>query len=176
MTLQTSARPTISRKTFLSLAAFSGAGLVAALPRRVFSQQPAQIPDKGPPLDKELVKEFVIKGHADLAGVKQLLERQPALLNASWDWGGGDFETALEGAGHMGNKEIARFLLEKGARINVFCAAMLGQLEIVRGILSLHPDLKFSKGPHGLQLLHHAKQGGPEAAAVLEYLKSIGAQ
>jgi hypothetical protein len=76
----------------------------------------------------------------------------------------------------MGNKEIARFLLSKGARMNVFCAAMLGQLEIVKGILALHPGVKLSKGPHGLQLLHHAKQGGPEASAVLEYLQSIGAE
>ena len=60
--------------------------------------------------------------------------------------------------------------------MNVFCAAMLGQLEIVKGILALHPGLKLSKGPHGLQLLHHAKQGGPEASAVLEYLQSIGAE
>ncbi len=27
---------------------------------------------------------------------------QPALLNAAWDWGGGDFETALAGAAHRG--------------------------------------------------------------------------
>ncbi len=164
----------MTRKTFLSLVTLSGSGLLSALPRSMFAQPPP-IPDKGPALDKELVKEFVIKGHGDLAAVKQLLEKQPGLLNACWDWGSGDFETAIEGAGHMGNKEIARFLLEKGARMNVFCAAMLGQVEIVKSVLALHPDLKFSRGPHGLQLLHHARKGGPEALPLLEYLQSIGA-
>jgi hypothetical protein len=46
----------------------------------------------------------------------------------------------------------------------------------VKAILTAYPDLKTSKGPHGLQLLHHATKGGPDAAPVLEYLKSIGAQ
>jgi len=30
--------------------------------------------------------------------IKKLLEREPLLLNASIDWGGGDWETALGGA------------------------------------------------------------------------------
>ena len=105
-----------------------------------------------------------------------MLEKEPGLLNSCWDWGGGDFETALEGAGHMGNKDIANFLLSKGARMNIFCAAMLGRLDVVKAVLSAYPELKTSKGPHGLQLLHHATKGGVEAAPVLEYLKSIGAQ
>ena len=164
----------ISRKSFLSTLALGGTGLLVSF-QAARGQLPVATADKGPPLEPELVKEFVIKGHGDLAAVQQLLAQKPALLNACWDWGGGDFETALEGAGHMGNKEIARFLLGKGARLNVFCAAMLGQLEIVKSVLSLHPELKLSKGPHGLQLLHHATKGGPEAAPVLEYLQSIGA-
>ena len=168
---------TITRKNFLARCALGGGGLLLGATRGFAQPSPQpQIPDKGPPLPSELVKEFVIKGHGDLAAVTQMLERQPALLNACWDWGGGDFETALEGAGHMGNKEIARFLLSKGARMNVFCAAMLGQLEIVKATLALHQDLKFSKGPHGLQLLHHARKGGAEAKPVLDYLESIGAQ
>jgi hypothetical protein len=165
-----------TRKNFISLFTLGGAALFVTAKRRAYAQQPPQIPASRNPLDRELVKEFVIKGHSDLPAVKQLLEKEPGLLNACWDWGAGDFETALEGAGHMGNKEIARFLLGKGARINLFCAAMLGQLEVVKGILALDPGLKFSKGPHGLQLLHHATKGGAEAAPVLEYLKSIGAQ
>ena len=169
-------KTSFTRKKFISLLTLSGTALLAVPKPRAYAQQAPQIPASRNPLDRELVKEFVIKGHSDLSAVKQLLEKEPGLLNACWDWGAGDFETALEGAGHMGNKEIARFLLQKGARINLFCAAMLGQLEVVKGILALDPNLKFSKGPHGLQLLHHATKGGAEAAAVLEYLKSIGAQ
>jgi hypothetical protein len=39
--------------------------------------------------------------------VKTLLQEFPTLLYATWDWGGGDFETALEGPGRVGTKEIA---------------------------------------------------------------------
>jgi ankyrin repeat protein len=80
--------------------------------------------------------------------------------------GGGDFETALEGAGHMGDKDIANFLLSKGARMNIFCAAMLGRLDVVKAILSAYPELNTSKGPHGLQLLHHAAKGGAEVSQI----------
>lgn len=157
------------RKQFLSFGLAGTAGLI--LSGDAIAQQ-----DKPPALDKELVKEWVIKGHGDLARVKELLAQQPGLLNASWDWGGGDFETALEGAGHVGNREIAQFLLDNGARMNIFCAAMLGKIEIIKATLNAFPNLKTSKGPHGLQLLHHARKGGEQAKEVLDYLTSIGAQ
>jgi len=167
---------TFTRKDFISLFTLGGAALFITPKPGASAQTPSSTPAPRKPLDPELVKEFVIKGHSDLPAVRQLLEKESGLLNACWDWGAGDFETALEGAGHMGNKEIARFLLSKGARMNLFCAAMLGQLDVVKGILALDPGLKFSKGPHGLQLLHHASKGGAEALPVLEYLQSIGAQ
>ena len=159
----------INRKKFLSLSLLGSVGVLFS--RKSNAQQ--QKPD---PLDKDLVKQFVIAGHNDLDKVKQLLQQQPGLLNACWDWGGGDFETALEGAGHMGRKDIAQFLLENGARMNLFCAAMLGKLDIVRATLAVYPNLKTSKGPHGLQLLHHARKGGEDSLLVLDYLVSIGAQ
>lgn len=126
-------------------------------------------------MDKTLVMEFVRKCHGDFAGAKQLLAQQPGLLNAAWDWGGGDFETGIEGAGDVGNREIAEFLLDNGARLNIFCAAMLGKIDMVKATLTAFPGLKNSKGPHGLQLIHHAKKGGGQAKEVLEYLQSIGA-
>ena len=174
---------TISRKRFLSMLGCGTTITLLALQKNLRAQSPAappgappQIAPKPPPLDQELVKDFVIAGHGNFAKTKELLEKTPGLLNACWDWGGGDFETALEGAGHMGNKEIANYLVGHGARLNIFCAAMLGKLDMVKALLTAFPDLKNSKGPHGLQLLHHATKGGPEAAAVLDYLKSIGAQ
>ena len=121
-----------------------------------------------------MVKEFVIAGHSNLPRVQEMLLAEPRLLNACWDWGGGDFESALEGAGHMGNKEIARFLISKGARINIFQAAMLGELEVVKAMLQAHPNLTSSKGPHGIPLLAHAKAGGEEAKAVFDYLEKLG--
>ena len=161
----------IPRKKFLSLSLMGSAGILFG---KQLSAQDR--PQKPPPLDKELVKEFVGKSHSDLNKVKELFTQQPGVLNCSWDWGGGDFETGLEAAGHVGNKEIALFLLENGARMNIFCAAMLGKIEIVKSVLSAFPNLKTSKGPHGLQLLHHARKGGEDAREVLAYLESIGAQ
>jgi hypothetical protein len=90
--------------------------------------------EKKPALDPKLVEEFVLKAHSDAKRVRELLEQEPALVNACWDWGGGDWETALGAAAHMGRKEIALYLLARGARIDLYAAAMLGRLEIVRAI------------------------------------------
>jgi hypothetical protein len=125
------------------------------------------------PLQGDLVKEFVIAGHGNLQRVKELLSQHPGLLNCAWDWGAGDFETALEGAGHVGNKEVAEYLLGQGARMNIFAAAMLGKIEIVKSTLTAFPNLKTSKGPHGLMLMHHATKGGSKE--MMEYLNEIGA-
>src|SRR5262245_57679694 len=79
-------------------------------------------------INRLMVQDFVIYDHSDLPMAKKLLEKEPALLNATMDWGAGDWETGLGGASHMGRRDIVEFLLEKGARIDIFCAAMMGQL------------------------------------------------
>ncbi len=84
------------------------------------------------PLKPELVKEFVIAAHGDLEKTKSMLAETPSLLNATWDWGGGDFEMAIGGAGHMGRRDIALFLIGQGARFDLFVAAMLGRLDVVK--------------------------------------------
>jgi hypothetical protein len=127
--------------------------------------------EKKPALPSELVAEFVRQAHGDLGHVRALLEQEPALINAAWDWGAGDWETALGAAAHMGRRDIALFLLDHGARIDLFAAAMLGKLEIVRAVLNTFPDARDVPGPHGIPLIAHAKAGGPDAAAVLEYLQ-----
>jgi hypothetical protein len=105
--------------------------------------------------------------------VKQLLAKEPSLINATMDWGGGDWETGLGGASHMGRRDIVAFLLEKGARIDLFCAAMMGQVDAVKSFLTLQPKLIDAKGPHGLTLHFHAQLGGKDAAEVLAYLQSV---
>ena len=56
-------------------------------------------------INRQMVQDFVMYGHGDLPMVKKLLEKEPALLNATVDWGGGDWESALGGASHIGDKE-----------------------------------------------------------------------
>jgi hypothetical protein len=125
------------------------------------------------PLDAELVNEFVLRAHGDFGVVKQLLEQEPALLNAAWDWGGGDWETALGAASHVGRRDIAEYLLDKGARMDVFAAAMLGETEVVRAMLEAQPALRESRGPHGIPLIAHAEAGGEQARKVLDLLHAV---
>ncbi|WP_018759262.1 ankyrin repeat domain-containing protein [Paenibacillus terrigena] len=119
----------------------------------------------------ELVQSYVGSAHGDFERVKELLEQEPGLLNACWDWGNGDWETALGAAAHMGRRDIAVFLISKGARMDIFTAAMLGKIDIVRSLISDNPELKNCLGPHGIPLINHAEAGGAEAAQVVEFLK-----
>jgi hypothetical protein len=128
------------------------------------------IPERPPALDPDVVREFVIAGHGDLEAVRTALDEEPGLVNACWDWGGGDWETALGGASHMGEREIALFLLERGARIDIFAAAMLGYGDVVRALLDARPDLRNANGPHGIPLVVHAEKGGEHAREVLALL------
>lgn len=124
-------------------------------------------------INRQLLQDFVILAHSDFEMVKKLLEREPGLLNGAVDWGGGDFETALGGASHMGKHETVEYLLEKGARIDIFCAAMMGQVDAVRSFLTLQPNLIDAKGPHGFSLHFHAQVGGDRSTNVLDYLQSV---
>ncbi len=132
--------------------------------------------EKPPPIDSELVAEFVLKAHGDLGVVKQLLEQEPAIVNAARDWGGGDWETGLGAASHVGRRDIAEYLLEHGARMDVFAAAMLGEVEIVRAMLEAQPELREARGPHGIPLLAHAEAGGEQAREVLDLLQHATAR
>jgi hypothetical protein len=136
-----------------------------------FASAPEEVvPERPLALEPALVQSFVSNAHGDLAAVAGLLEQEPALVNASWDWGAGDWETGLGAAAHMGRRDIAELLLGRGARLDLFAAAMLGELEIVRAMLDAYPELVSAKGPHGIPLRVHAEKGGAAAQAVLALL------
>ena len=121
-------------------------------------------------LDPTQVQAFVGNAHGDLDAVRTALDAEPLLANAAWDWGGGDWECALGAAAHMGRRDIAELLLEHGARLDIFAAAMLGEVEVVRAMLTAHPELRNATGPHGIPLRAHAEVGGEQALPVLELL------
>ena len=123
-----------------------------------------------PALDSRQVQAFVGNAHGDLDAVRAALDAEPQLANAAWDWGGGDWESALGAAAHMGRRDIAELLLEHGARLDIFAAAMLGDVDVVRTILAAHPELRHALGPHGIPLRAHAAAGGEQARSVLELL------
>lgn len=128
---------------------------------------------KKPQINRLLVQDFVIYAHSDLEMTKKLVEKEPLLVNAYMDWGGGDWESGLGGASHMGRRDIVELLLERGARIDIFCAAMLGLLDAVKAFLTLQPKLIDARGPHGFTLHFHAQVGQERSEKVLDYLQSV---
>ncbi len=130
---------------------------------------------KPPALDPKDVQAFVGVAHRDLDQVRAMLDKQPTLLNASWDWTGGDWESAMGAAGHTGGVEIAELLLERGARIELHAAAMLGWLDVVKAAVAAQPGAQNILGPHASPMWSHARTGEDRAAAVLEYLESVDA-
>lgn len=123
------------------------------------------------PLPPGVVGEFVGRAHVDLSRVSELLASYPTLINAAFDWGNGDFETALGAAAHSGRRDIAEFLLSRGARMDIFAAAFLGRLPLLKAFLHETPAALHLPGPHGISLLEHARKGGhAETVAYLAHL------
>ncbi len=163
----------MNRKNFLQQTVLGTAGLFS-LPILIQGQTTTTKASKADPLPAEKVKDFVVAGHSNLEKVKTMLVEFPTLLYATWDWGSGDFETAIEGAGHVGNKEIANYLIGVGARTNLYVLTMLGKTNIVKSYLDVFPQYLNARGPHGFTFLHHAQRGGDDAKELLEYFQSKG--
>lgn len=158
----------MNRKHFL-LQSAAGAALVMN-PFRGFGR----MADETIPYNEVMVKEFVSAGHNKLDKVKEMLAEYPNLVYSRHHLGGGDFEEAIEGAAHVGDRAIAEYLIEKGARPNIFVMTMLGETAIVKALVEKYPTLLYAKGAHGLSLLHHANRGGEAAKELVEYFKSKG--
>jgi len=154
----------VSRRSFLSASSLLVAPAVA---------RADVIRTDFPSHEPELVQEMVVVSHGNVARVKELVGRQPALAKVAFDWGFGDWESCIDAASHVGNREIAEFLITNGARPTIFSAAMLGQLDVVKAMVAAAPGVQRTPGPHSITLLRHAMAGGPRAQAVVEYLKSI---
>jgi hypothetical protein len=173
--------PVWPRRSFLQ-----AAGLALTSPAWAFASsgdRPAEkaadaagnMPAAGfPTQPAELAREMVRVSHFDLKRVQQLVEAQPSLARAAWDWGFGDWESALGAASHMGNRPIAEYLIAKGARPSLFSSAMLGHLDVVKAFVSSQPGVQRIRGPHSISLLAHAHAGGDAARPVFEFLQSLG--
>lgn len=171
----------LSRRGFLATQSAAAVGIIGvpasvALARQSAGSpaQPAQAADLWPGFpqqDPALAREIVGASHANAARVKELLAAHPALAKASYDWGYGDWESALGAASHTGNREIAEMLLAAGARLDIFAATMLGMTEAVRAMIAAQPSLAATLGPHGIPLYAHAEAG--EAKELVEYLGGL---
>ena len=104
----------MKRREFVAATAMA-ATTIATVP--AFGKQPRQ--DEVTQLDPNLVRKFVGASHGRFDAVKEMIGTLPLLANAAWDWVDGDWETGLGAASHVGNRDIANFLLDNGARIDV---------------------------------------------------------
>lgn len=160
------------RRTFLTRTVGWSAGLTFGLGG--VGRLSAQTPPKVEPLPLDDVRDVVGASHRDIDRVTALVNKSPTLVNACWDWGGGDFETPIQAAAHTGRRAIAEFLLSRGARLDVFAAAMLGHLAFVEAAFASYPHADEIHGPHGFTLLHCARNGGEAAQPVVDFLLARG--
>lgn len=169
---------TVSRRAVLASAPLGvlamGAPIVRASSDSPAPGSPGPSMPNFPAQDPELARQVVGASHANLKVVKELVEKRPELAKASWDWGFGDWETALGAASHVGQPEIAEVLIANGARPDIFTFAMLGNLDAVRAMIEGSPGIQRLPGPHGITLMRHALAGREKAAPVAEYLRSLG--
>jgi len=137
-----------------------------------------------PSINDTMASGIVGASHGNFDKVKELVNSRPELAGASWDWGFGDWETALGAASHVGRRDIAEFLMSHGARPDIFTYTMMGMLKSVQEIIETVPGIQSHNGPHGITLLQHAKNrlenkdiSSPDAAnvkKVISYLERLG--
>jgi hypothetical protein len=112
-----------------------------------------------PNIDPKVISEVVGKSHFDLSRVKELVDIRPELSASVWEWRFGDFESAIGAASHVGRRDIALYLMSKGARPTLFTFAMLGAYGVVKSAIESAPGIQKITGPHGISLLEHAYAG-----------------
>ena len=169
-------RSSLSRRSVLGVGAMLGLSPVLPAAAGVLRGTRSRSDDSlahFPQQHPDLVSATVGASHGNFDRVRELVTAHPTLANAAWDWGFGDWETALGAASHVGNREIALFLIEHGARPDLFTFAMLGHLSAVRAMIEARNGIQRIHGPHGITLLAHARAGRDAAREVYDYLQTI---
>ncbi len=180
-------RRTLVKSSVLGMLAVSTPNLITANTRSTDSMHPSDNEERYylyPAIDDGTAKEVVGKSHSDFDKVKALISKRPELSRATWDWGFGDWESAIDAASHIGRRDIALLLIEYGARPTIFTYAMLGEYNVVKAIVETRPGIQSMTGPHGISLLDHAKAGlrmdsmtdveHSKVKGVIDYLEELG--
>lgn len=115
------------------------------------------------------VNDLVGNAHGNLTEVQQVLAANPGWVNSSAVWN----ETPIQAAAHLGNRQIAEYLLDRGAPLDVFVAAMLGRRDDVERFIESDPELIHARGVHDMPLLYFAAAGHQQDVA--EWLLQRGA-
>lgn len=184
---------TIDRRTSLKLSSLAILGLtiptIALANQSTVStinmSQKDGVPEHFPHIPPEIIEEVVGKSHFDLDRVIELVDKRPELSRSVWEWRFGDFESAIGAASHVGRRDIALYLMSKGARPSLFTFAMLGHFEVIKAIIEASPGIQKIAGPHGISLLDHAHAGrrmmdtmttseNENVEKTIDYLTSLG--
>ena len=115
--------------------------------------------------------DFIIQCHFNLDAVKRKLESEPGLAKA---YNPETIESALGAAGHVGNEDIAKYLLAHGAKPELAASAMLGQRDVVEAAIKKDPELAKSGGAHNIPLAFHVALSGD--VEMMQLLWDAGAQ
>lgn len=99
----------------------------------------------------------------DRAAVRRLLQEEPALLTARSESGESPVMTAIY---HDAGAELA-MLVARGAELDLFAAAALGDTPRLEELLRDVPDAAAPRSPDGWSALHLAAHFGQTAAAEL---------
>src|SRR5688572_6562903 len=103
--------------------------------------------------------------HACTRELLDVLLEAGADINAKSNWWAGGFALV-----HSAKPELARYAVERGAKVDVHAAARLGMLDKVRELVSANPELVHARGGDGQTPLHFAS-----TIEIAEYLLSQGA-
>ena len=163
---------TLSRRSFVAAVPCLLVGGAAS--RQVQGAQDAavDVPQEYPATPPNLAREIVGASHGRTDRVRELLREDAGLAGAAWNWGFGDWETAIGAASHVGRADIIEILVAHGARPTIFTLATLDNVDALRAILDTMPDASNLEGPHSISLFDHARAG--KAERVMEFLEARG--
>lgn len=115
------------------------------------------------------VNDLVGNAHGNLAEVRKVLAASPGWVNSSAAWN----ETPIQAAAHMGNRQIVEYLLDCGAPLDIFVAAMLGRQDDLERFIESESEMIHARGVHDMPLLYFAAAGNQPDVA--EWLLERGA-
>jgi hypothetical protein len=137
--------------------------------------------DRYPAIPLDIASEVVGVSHFNLDRLKKLVDPRPELANATWDFGFGDWESAIAAGSHVGRIDIVQYLIGKGAAPTLFTHAVMGNFNLVKAVIEAYPGVQKCPGPHGISLLQHAQTGldadngnKTQSKRLVAYLQKLG--
>lgn len=173
-------RSVLVRNSLLGLVALPLQNVLYA--KRIFSVAGENInevkePNRYPAIAEDIANEVVGVSHFNFDRLKELVNKRPKLARTTWDWGFGDWETAIGTTSHVDRKDMVEYLISKGARPDIFTNAIFGVYDTVKSKLEFIPGLQRVTGPHGISMLKHVKNRdskSKDSIRLIDYITALG--